>query len=194
MRFLTIFICFIIYHNTFGQINYYIGANLLNTRANVLVNNNQEIKSNPLDFGIYIGNELQVYKNIQLGIDVFYQNNNTILNEIAEEKRRFEFHQNIGIKISPAYRLKKNTLGLNLGVTGMYIFDKKEATGNQIDRYDEAYIYGLFFNRSFHPKWSFNLSILKAKFDSSSHYTNAEMKGYNTFSLGLQYNLFGKNE
>lgn len=194
MRFLTIFICFIIYHNTFGQINYYIGANLLNTRANVLVNNNQEIKSNPLDFGIYIGNELQVYKNIQLGIDVFYQNNNTILNEIAEEKRRFEFHQNIGIKVSPAYRLKKNTLGLNLGVTGMYIFDKKEATGNQIDRYDEAYIYGLFFNRSFHPKCSFNLSILKAKFDSSSHYTNAEMKGYNTFSLGLQYNLFGKNE
>ncbi len=194
MRFFTIFICFIIYHNTFAQINYYIGANILNTRANVLVNNKQVVKSNPLDFGIYIGNELQLYKNIKVGIDVFYQNNKTILNELAEDKRRFEFHQNIGIKISPSYRLKKNTLGLNLGVTGMYVFDKKEATGNQIDRYDEAYVYGLFYNRSFHQKWSLNLSILKADFDSRSHYTNAEMKGYNTFSLGLQYNIFGKNE
>ena len=192
-QFLATFICFLLYHNTFGQINYYIGANLLNTQAIVLVNDQQKIKSNPSDFGLYIGNELIVYKNIQIGIDVFYQNNNTILNELSQDETRFEFHQNIGIKISPAYRFQKNTFGLNLGVTGMYVFDKKEATGNQIDRYDEAYVYGLFYNRSFHPKWSLNLSILKAGFDSKSHYTNAEIKAYTTFSLGLQYNLFGKN-
>lgn len=76
----------------------------------------------------------------------------------------------------------------------MYFFDKKEATGNQIDRYDEAYAYGLFYNRSFHPKWSLNLSILKAEFNSKSQYTSAWMKAYTTFSLGLQYNLFGKNK
>ena len=55
----------------------------------------------------------------------------------------------------------------------MYFFDKKEATENQIDRYDEAYAYGLFYNRSFHPKWSLNLSMLKAEFNSKSHYTSA---------------------
>ena len=193
-QFLATFIFFLLYHNTFGQINYYIGANLLNTQAIVLVNDQQKIKSNPSDFGLYIGNELTVYKNIQIGIDVFYQNNNTILNKLSQDETRFEFHQNIGIKISPAYRFQKNTFGLNLGVTGIYVFDKKEVTGNQIDRYDEAYAYGLFYNRSFHPKWSLNLSMLKAGFDSNSHYTNAQMKAYTTFSLGLQYNLFGKNE
>ena len=80
-HFLATFISFILCHNTFGQINYYIGANLLNTQAIVLVNNQQGIKSSPSEFGVYIGNELTVYKNIQIGIDVFYQNNNTILKE-----------------------------------------------------------------------------------------------------------------
>lgn len=191
---LTTFICFVFCYNAFGQINYYIGVNVLNTQAKVLVSDQQEIKSNPSDFGVYIGNEVPIYQSIQLGVDIFYQNNNTVLNEVADDETRFEFHQNIGIKISPAYRFQKNIFGLNLGVTGMYVFDKKEATGNQVDRYDEAYIYGLFYNRSFHQKWSLNLSMLKASFDSRSHYTNAEMRGYTTFSLGLQYNLFGKNE
>lgn len=193
-QFLATFICILIYQTTYGQINYYVGTDLLHTHANVIIQQTEEKKSNSNEFGVYIGNELPVYQKIHIGIDVFYQNNNTVLNELEEDETRFEFHQNIGLKFSPSVRFHKNTFGLHLGVTGMYVFDKKEATGNQIDRYDEAYIYGLFYNRSLHHKWSVNLALLQAIFHSQSHYTNAKMLGYSTFSMGIQYNLFGENE
>jgi hypothetical protein len=151
-------------------------------------------RHNPIDFGLYIGNEVTISQTFCIGIDVFYQNTQTVISRIEVDDTRFEFHQNIGIRIKPAFRFKNNTIGLVTGVSGIYVFDKKELTGNQIDRYDEAYFYGLEYNRTIHHKWSMNLGWKTAKFHSFSHYTNAEMTSYTTFTLGLQYNIFGENE
>lgn len=187
-------ICLFSSHLVCAQINFYIGADLLSTKVKAINAEEEFQQTNPRDFALYIGNELQLHQSLALGVDVFYQNNNTIIKHIELDDTRFEFHQNIGLRLKPSFQFKNNSIALIAGVSGLYVFDKKELTGNQIDRYDEAYIYGLEYNKAIHPKWSINCVFQAAKFHSISHYTSAEMLAFSTFSIGLQYNLYGKNK
>lgn len=187
-------ICILSFHYSFAQINFYIGADLLSTKVKAVSDEKELDSYNPIDFNLYIGNELNLNQSFSLGIDVFYQNNKTVISQLELDDTRFEFHQNIGLRLKPSFRFKSNSLALIAGVSGMYVFDKKELTGNQIDRYDEAYIYGIEYNKAIHSDWSVNCVLQGAKFHSTSHYTSTQMLAFSTLTIGLQYNLYGTNK
>ena len=73
------------------------------------------------------------------------------------------------------------------------VFDKKEDTGEQIDRFDEGYLFGVNLNQNLTSKVSVNFSFLYNIFESTSHYIHAKLVNYTTMTIGIQYNLYGSN-
>ena len=71
-----------------------------------------------------------------------------------EENNEFELHQNIGFALKPGVYLKKHSIHLNIGIFGVYLFDKDEKLGGQLDRFDESYFYGLDYSYNLNQKIS----------------------------------------
>lgn len=191
-RFNLILLLLFFYNGLFSQINYYVGFDLLSTNSKV-VESNKVNNQNDLNYSTYIGNEINVNNKISVFIDIVYQNNKNILKELEGFNTRFELHQTISMLIKPCFNYNNITIGPILGVSGVYVFDKKEDTGEQIDRFDEGYLFGINFNQNLTQKISVNLSIINNIFESASHYTNTELMKYTTVSIGIQYNLYGSN-
>lgn len=181
------------YSNLFSQINYYVGLDLLSTSAKIIENGTGNNQTN-INYSTYIGNEVLLNNKLSVFVDIVYQNNKSVLRRINELNTRFELHQTISLLIKPSLKLNGFSVGPILGVSGVYVFDKKEDTGGQVDRFDEGYLLGVNFNKSTSSKASINLSLIHNVFESISHYTPAKLANYNTVSLGIQYNLFGQNE
>ena len=176
----------------FSQINYYVGLDLLSTSSKVVQNIVVDRKAN-INFSTYIGNEIMLNNNLSVFVDVVYQNNKSVLKKINLLNARFELHQTISLLIKPSVCLNSFYIGPIFGISGVYVFDKKEDTGEQIDRFDEGYLFGVNFNKNISSTTSINLSLIQNIFTSTSHYTDARLSNYRTFSLGVQYNLFGNN-
>ena len=87
------------------------------------------------------------------------------------------------------FELSKHTVFLDLGMSGVYVFDKKVGTGNQLDRFDQAVLCGLAYDFSIRPNLSLQLSFLHAKFHSISHWTGYELLNFSTISLATIYYL-----
>ena len=191
-RFILILFFLFLYTNLFSQINYYVGFDLLSTNSKV-VENSIENNQNNINYSTYIGNEININNKIGVFIDIVYQNNKNVLKEIENLKTRFELHQTISMLLKPSYKYNNSTISPIFGVSGVYVFDKKEETGDQIDRFDEGYLLGVNFNQNLTQKTSINFSVINNLFKSVSHYTNAELVKYGTISIGIQYNLYGSN-
>ena len=191
-RFLLILFLLFLHNNLFSQINYYVGFDLLYTNSTVL-ENNVENNQNNVNYSTYLGNEINVNNNVSVFIDVVYQNNKNVLKEIENLNTRFELHQTISILLKPNYKFNNSTIGAIFGVSGVYVFDKKEETGEQIDRFDEGYLFGVNLNQNLTPKVSVNFSVINNIYKSESHYTHSKLIDYMTMSVGVQYNLYGSN-
>ena len=128
-----------------------------------------------------------------MDLNIVYQNNKNILKKLEELDTRFELHQTISMELKPSFKFNNRTIGPILGVSGVYVFDKKEDTGEQIDRFDEGYLIGVNLNQNLTSKISINFSLINNIFESSSHYTNTELINYTTITIGIQYNIYGSN-
>ena len=179
-------------NNLIGQINYYVGFDLLSTNSKVIEDNNENNQCS-INFSTYIGNEINLNNKFSVLIDVVYQNNKNILKKLEDQDTRFELHQTISMLLKPSFRFNNNTIGTIIGVSGVYVFDKKEDTGEQIDRFDEGYQFGVNLNKNLTSKVSVNFSLLYNIFESVSHYTNTKLINYTTMTIGVQYNLHGSN-
>ena len=155
--------------------------------------NNEVINQQNYNYSIYIGNEININKKVSIFIDIGYQNNKSVLKELEDYDTRFELHQTISMLLKPSVRYINSSFAPIIGVSGVYVFDKKEYTGEQIDRFDEGYLLGINFNQNLTQKISINFSMIYNMFNSVSHYTNTELKNYTTTSIGIQYNLYGSN-
>ena len=191
-RFILILFFLFLYTNLFSQINYYVGFDLLSTNSKV-VENSIKNNQNNINYSSYIGNEIIINNKICVFIDIVYQNNKNVLKEIENLKTRFELHQTISMILKPSYKYYNSTIGPIFGVSGVYVFDKREETGEQIDRFDEGYIFGVNLNQNLTSKVSVNFSVTNNIFESISHYTNSELINYTTMTIGIQYNLHGSN-
>ena len=191
-RFVLIFPFLFLHNELYSQINYYVGFDLLSTNSKVVENNTENCQNN-INYSAYIGNELSINNTTSIFIDLVYQNNKNVLKRLDDFDTRFELHQTISMLLKPSFKYNNITIGPILGVSGVYVFDKKEETGEQIDRYDEGYLFGVNLNHNLTTRISVNLSIINNVFDSKSHYTNAELIKYTTTSIGIQYNLYGSN-
>ena len=95
--------------------------------------------------------------------------------------------------LKPSYKSNNSTIGTVFGVSGVYVFDKREETGEQIDRFDEGYLFGVNLNQNLTSKVSVNFSVINNIFESESHYTHSKLINYITMFLVVQYNLHGSN-
>jgi len=190
----VVVIIFLLFYSNIliGQINYYVGFDLLSTNSKVIENNNEN-NQNSINFSTYIGNEINLNNKFKVFIDVVYQNNKNILKQLEDQDTRFELHQTISMLLKPSFKFNNNTIGPIIGVSGVYVFDKKEDTGEQIDRFDEGYQFGVNLNKNLTSKVSVNFSLLYNIFESVSHYTHTELVNYTTMTIGVQYNLYGSN-
>lgn len=143
--------------------------------------------SNPLDFGFFCGNEFEISESFIFDLEFFYLNNRTEITRVDDQI--FELNQNIGVLLKPGYRLSNHKLFIDLGMSAVYVFDKIDGTGNVIDRYDQAIMYGAGYDYSFSPNFSFQLTYLQANFHSISHWTNYELDSFSTISLAAIYHL-----
>lgn len=192
-RFILILLLLFLHNDLFSQINYYVGFDLLSTNSTV-IENNIENNQNTINYSTYIGNEVNINNKISVFIDIVYQNNKNVLKELEDFDTRFELHQTISMLLKPSLKYNNITIGPILGVSGVYVFDKKEETGEQIDRFDEGYLFGVNLNQNLTKTISVNLSVINNIFDSVSHFTNTELVKYTTLSIGVQYNLYGSNK
>ena len=188
----VVLIFFFSSNNVLGQIEYYMGFDLLSTNSKVIENNNEK-NQNSINFSTYIGNEINVNNTFIVFIDIVYQNNKNILKKLEYQDTRFELHQTISMLLKPSFKFNNSSIGPTLGVSGVYVFDKKEDTGEQIDCFDEGYLFGVNLNQNLTSKVSVNFSLLHNFFESISHYTQTELVNYTTMTLGIQYNLYGSN-
>lgn len=191
-RFILILFVLFICNDLFSQINYYVGVDLLSTTSKVVENDieNRQISTN---YATYIGNEVNINNKVSLFIDIVYQNNKNILKELEDLDARFELHQTISMLLKPSFKFYNSTIGPILGVSGVYVFDKKENTGEQIDHFDEGYLIGFNLNHNLTSKISANISVINNIFESESHYTHTKLINYTTMTIGIQYNLYGSN-
>ena len=191
-KFILILFLLLFCNDLFSQINYYVGFDLLSTNSKNFENSIRNNQNN-LNYSTYIGNEININNKFCVYIDVVYQNNKNILKELENFNTRFELHQTISLLLKPSFKYNNITIGPILGVSGVHVFDKKEDTGEQIDRFDEGYQFGVNLNQNLTTKISVNFSLINNIFESESHYTNSELINYTTMTLGIQYNLFGSN-
>ncbi len=191
-RFTLLLFSLFFYNDLFSQINYYVGFDLLSTNSKVVENNNEN-NLNSINFSTYIGNEINLNSKFSVFVDIVYQNNTNVLKEIENFNTRFELHQTISMLLKPSFKYNNTSIGPVVGISGVYVFDKKEDTGEQIDRFDEGYLFGVNLNQNLTQKTSINFSVINNIFESVSHYTNTKLINYITMSIGIQFNLHGSN-
>jgi len=191
-RFTLLLFFLFFYNDIFSQINYYVGFDLLSTNSKVVENNNEN-NLNSINFSTYIGNEINLNSKFSVFVDIVYQNNTNVLKEIENFNTRFELHQTISMLLKPSFKYNNTSIGPVVGISGVYVFDKKEDTGEQIDRFDEGYLFGVNLNQNLTQKISINFSVINNIFEDVSHYTNTKLINYITMSIGIQFNLYGSN-
>jgi hypothetical protein len=162
----------------FGQNSFYLGGGMISSFANSTNNktNKDSKSSNLLDFGLYYGNNLKINNYLETVIEVFYLNNRVVLAQNGN--KRFELHQNIGFGLKPGFYYKKHSIHLSTGIIAVYLFDKDEVFGNQIDYFDESFFYGIDYNYDFTKSVSCNLGVIFSKFEKISQWTIHTLKDF----------------
>ena len=167
--------------------SFHIGCAGISTTAFSTSEDQTNKSSNPLDIGFFCGNEFEISDSFIFDLEFFYLNNRTEISRVDD--KIFELHQNIGVLLKPGFRQSNHKLFIDLGLSAVYVFDKIDGTGNVMDRFDQAIMYGAGYDYSFSPKFSIQLTYLQANFHAISHWTNYELDKFSTFSLAAIYHL-----
>ena len=172
----------------YAQHTCYLGVGMISSFANTTEDNNRHTSNNISDIGIYYGNNLIINDYLATVIEVFYLNNRLVLS--SDETKRFELHQNIGIGVKPGVYYQKHGIYLSAGMLAVYVFDKDEESGSQLDHFDESYFYGIEYNYDFTSRFSCNFGILFTEFESISNWTNHTLTDFSVLQLTIHYNLY----
>ncbi len=169
-----------------SQSNFYIGAGSISTIAKIKNQNSNYEKEN-LDFGLYYGNNILISDKLITTIEVFYLNQEVILNRSRSSK--FELHQNIGFGLKPGFFYGKHSWHFSGGILGVYVYDKNNQ-GNQFDHFDESFYYGLDYNYDLSNKLSLNLGMIISNFQSISIFSERELEEFTVFQMAMHYKIF----
>ncbi len=178
----------------FSQNNFYLGLGGISSFGNTVKNDKKHQSKELIDFGLYIGNELNINNQFKVKLECFYLNNQLVLsrqnNGNYESVKRFELHQNLGFMIKPGFYKNKHNFYFTFGILGVYVFDKEEYTGRQLDRFDESYSFGLEYSHNISRKTFFSLGYMHSKFESVSNFTNHTLTSFSVLQLTLNYYLY----
>ena len=168
--------------------NFYVNLSAISTIGNATEGNLISYSPNDLlDVGVYCGNDFRVSEKLRLSLEFYYLNNKLVIAE--EGDKRFELHQNLGLSLKPGVRFGDFSSYLSVGINGVYLFDKNEATGHQIDRFDDSIFLGLEQNYHITEDLKFTLGYIFSKFQSISFYTPTTLYSFQVFKLGLGYSI-----
>ena len=143
--------------------NFYVNLSAISTIGNATEGNHISYSpNNLLDVGVYCGSDFKISEKLRLSLEFYYLNNKLVIAEEGDE--RFELHQNLGVSIKPGVRFGDFSSYLSVGINAVYLFDKNEATGNQIDRFDDSYFLGLEQHYHINENLIFTLGYTFSKF------------------------------
>jgi len=168
-----------------SQNDFYLGFGSITTFAQFKDQGDLYEKDN-IDFGLYYGNNLKITKKFITTIEVFYLNQEVVLNKTRSSK--FELHQNVGIGIKPGFYSGKHSIHLSVGVLGVYVFDQN-SEGGQFDHFDDSYYYGMDYNYDLTKRISCNLGVLLSDFKSESYFNTGQLEEFAVFQFTLHYNF-----
>ena len=139
-----------------------------------------------VNWSVYCGNDFPLNffsENLQFSVEFYYLNNNFVISAVGDD--RFELHQNLGVNFKPGYSYSDFTTNLIVGVNAFYLFDKNEASGYQIDRFDNSMFFGIeqVFNLNDYVLISFGYSI--SNFERKSFYMPVTLTSISILKLGV---------
>jgi len=184
---LCVFLC----QYNYAQNTFYLGAGAISSFGNIVLTDGysgkQSTVNNPFDFSLYYGNEFLINSYLKISSEIFYLNNNLTL--ATNGNNVFELHQNIGFSLKPAYYINKHTFFISSGMLAVYVFDKDELLGNQLDRFDQAYFFGFGYGFDVTNNIFMNFEYVKAKFESISHWTDYTLESFSVLQVKLCYKI-----
>ena len=142
---------------------------------------------NLLNAGITFGNEFNLSEHLYLGLEFYYYNNKLVL--ASEGANRFELHQCLGGNLKPGIRYGRHSSFLILGINGVYLFDKNEMTGNQIDQFDDSIFWGLQQKHQLTQNMSVSMAFIHSAFERKSFYTSSKLTTFSIIKCGLSYSV-----
>ena len=142
---------------------------------------------NLLNAGITFGNEFNLSEHLYLGLEFYYYNNKLVL--ASEGANRFELHQCLGGSLKPGIRYGRHSSFLILGINGVYLFDKNETTGNQIDQFDDSILWGLQQKHQLTQNMSVSMAFIHSAFERQSFYTSSKLTTFSIIKCGLSYSV-----
>ena len=167
--------------------NFYVDISSISTIGSVDSENISLTPKNLLSAGITCGNEFRSEKNFVLALEFYYYNNKLVIAEEGDD--RFELHQCLGANIKPGFNYGKHTSFLISGINAVYLFDKNENTGHQIDRFDDSIFWGIEQNYQINQNFKATISYIYSKFERISFYTTSTLKNFQIIKLGLGYTI-----
>jgi len=138
---------------------------------------------NLLNAGLTCGNEFNLSDHVVLALEFYYYNNKLVL--ASEGPNRYELHQCLGGNLKPGVRYGKHSSFFISGINAVYLFDKNELTGNQIDQFDDSIFLGLEQKHQLTPNLSVSLGLISSRFERQSFYTSATLNRFRIVKLGL---------
>ena len=143
-----------------------------------------------VNFGVYCGNDFYFHallENLKFSVEFYYLNNNFVISQVGND--RFELHQNLGVNFKPGYSYYDFTTNLIVGVNAFYLFDKNEATGYQIDRFDNSMFYGIEQVYNLNDRILISLGFSISNFERESFYTPVHLTRISVLKLGVGVKL-----
>ena len=178
---------FIFSQDNYAQNNFYLGIGSISSFASTTSNSVDVKVKNINDFGVYYGNEFVINNYVKIGSEIFYLNNNLTL--ATNGDKVFELHQNIGFGIKPSFYINRHAFFISSGILAVYVFDKDEVLGNQLDRFDEAYFIGGGYSFNITNSIVLNCEFITANFESISHFTPSTLESFSVLQLKLYYKV-----
>ena len=173
---------------SYCQNSFYIGLGTIASFAKTDFTTHNFLSKKNVGFSLTYGNTIKISDLIKIGLELHYHDNKFVLSR--KDQSRFELHQNVGLSIRPGINIEKHSVSLIHGITGVYVFDKNENTGNQLDRYDEAWMWGTEYSYKPNNKIILNVSYIFSNFESLSLYTGDKLISFSTLELGIKHNIY----
>ena len=171
---------------TLDKNSFYVEVHSVSTIGNV-EGGSTTSPYNVLNAGVTFGNEFNLSEYFCLGLEFYYYNNKLVL--ASEGANRFELHQCLGGNLKPGIRYGKHSSFLISGINAVYLFDKNEMTGNQIDRFDDSIFWGLEQKHQLTPNMSVSLAFIHSAFERQSFYTSSKLNAFSIVKCGLSYSV-----
>ena len=130
----------------------------------------------------HLRQRVHVERAVEVGTEFYYYDNKLV---VAEEETTGSNCTSVWGRISSRESATERSRRSRLLHNAVYLFDKNERSGSQIDRFDESLFWGVEQQCQVTKNLRVSLGVIHSKFERSSFYTSSTLKQFRIFKLGL---------